>query len=275
MTAPTPSSLVPSPAAWAWTDRIASEVRSFVARVLRPPHKAVPPFRRRTLPCDLYLTMGWQSIPLFGRGPIDEFSFFQRFGVSAAHDTEFLARLDPEDAGTEDYKPYGVFSLKAGDGEPVPGLAVLDDFWPRLLREHGLSSVPPALAMASRRFDGFDPRFARAEDGLNRIEAPRSGKAFAEVEGRKFTYGDMLEILRRKLSGIQKIAWIEDAFRDPPAAGEIVHRYYMEAATKEVILVRHHWSRGKRLYRVRTNAEAIELCLASGHFGRTPARQAA
>jgi hypothetical protein len=264
MSAPTAASTATTP----WAERLARDVRAFVSRVLRPPRRRPAPLRRRTLPCDLYLTLGWQSIPLFQRGPIDEFCFFQRLGVSAAHDTEFLARLDPEDAGSEDYKPYGVFSLRPGEGEPVPGLALLEGLWARLLAEHGLSSVPSAQAMASRRFGGFDPRYARFEDGINRIDPPRSGKAFAEVDGRRFSYADMLELLRRELSGLQKIAWIEDAFREAPGPGEIVHRYYVEAETKQAVLVRHHWDRGKRLYRARTNAEALQLCLASGHFGR-------
>src|SRR5437762_640940 len=70
------------------------------------------PSRRRTLRCDLFLTLGPASIRLFAAGPVEEFQFFQRFGMSADHDLEFVTRLDASDAGTENYRAYGIFALR-------------------------------------------------------------------------------------------------------------------------------------------------------------------
>ena len=63
-------------------------------------------------------------------------------------------------------------------------------------------------------------------------------------------------ILRNELSATQKIAWIEQAFPTPPAEGEIVHRYYVDV-TKQIYLVRHHWSEGKTLLLAETDEAAL------------------
>ena len=71
--------------AWArrMQERWVGEAKSFVARVLRAPRgrQVTEDRRRRTMPCQLFLTMGWNSVPMFPSGGVDCFSFFQRGGV--------------------------------------------------------------------------------------------------------------------------------------------------------------------------------------------------
>ncbi|MGE0706596.1 MAG: hypothetical protein AB7N76_05725 [Planctomycetota bacterium] len=250
-------------------ERWFGQARTFVERVLRPARRrdVIPEVRRRTMPCELFLTMGWQSVKLFPSGPIDEFCFFQRSGVSLAHDVEFLARLDREDEGSEDYKPYGLFRLEKRHAERLPVLEQQGDLWATLADVYGLSALPNVHAMASRRFDAFDPRYESRAAGLNAIDPPKSAKAFVRAARRHFSYADVLEILRAEMSSAEKIAWLEEAFETPPAPGEVVHRYYLDRG-KQAWLVRHHWSEGKRLFRAQTNEDALAFCLASGNFSR-------
>src|SRR5437016_2745202 len=101
-------------------------VKAIVGNVLRKPDDEPVPLpvvelaRPRALPCDLFLTTGPESIRLFPRGPFDEFRFYQR-PVSSLHEVEFVTRLDAEDAGTENFKAFGVFNLK-GRAHALPDL---------------------------------------------------------------------------------------------------------------------------------------------------------
>src|SRR5262245_43090353 len=70
------------------------------------------PARRRTLRCALPRTLGPASIRIFPAGAVEEFQFFQRFGISPDHDVEFMTRLDADDANTENFRAYGVFGLR-------------------------------------------------------------------------------------------------------------------------------------------------------------------
>jgi hypothetical protein len=207
--------------------------------------------RRRTLRCDLLLTTGPASIPLFPAGPIEEFQFFQRFGVSADHDVEFLTRLDAEDAGTENYRAYGIFRLR-GPWLPMPDLGRDRLLARRLENKYGLERLPNASRLAP-------PTFAA---GVNRLRPPAMSKPFRKVRGRCYYFADLLEILRGELTGSQKVAWIEEALPPPPPHSPVVHRYYLDSS-RQAYLVRDHRGVGKRLYVARTSEEALEPCLAS------------
>jgi hypothetical protein len=258
-------------ATWAWRsqEKAVTQAKAFVLRVLRAPRarRVTEERRRRTMPCQLYLTMGWNSVPLFPSGGVDCFSFFQRGGVSASHEVEYLARLDEADQGSEEYQPYGLFRLQANQAEALPNLETRGDLWERLTSRYGLSGLPSAQALASHTFTTFDPRYSEPLAGVNRIDPPTSAKAYIPARRRHYSYAEVLEILRAELDSPERIAWMELTFPDPPALGEIVHRYYLDEQ-KQAWLVRHHWAQGKQLFRAQTNAEALAYCRASGHFDR-------
>jgi hypothetical protein len=221
-----------------------------------PPSLALPvvdrmPSRRRTLRCELYLTTGPASIQLFRRGPIDEFEFFQRFGISPDHDVEFVTRLDAEDAGTENYRAYGIFHLK-GPWRRLPELRRNRALGLRLQEKYGLDHIPQAARMAP-------PSFVA---GFNRLRPPESFKPLRKAKGRSLYLHDVLEILRQELTGPQRIAWIEEALPQPPPHSPIVHRYYIDGS-KQAYLVRDHRGVGKKLYVARTSDEAEAPCLES------------
>jgi len=256
----------------------ASRIRTFMNTVLRMPPQGgreesaaqerlvepPPPAPEGTLPCDVLLTVGWGSIPLFEAGDVDAFSFFQRAGVSPRADVEFLTRLDPEDFGTENYKAFGLVRLRERYAEPVPSLASLTGFWRSVKRRYGIDTVPRARALVGE-FSSYDR--AQGSTGVNRIQAQHPERVFARANGRRFTLGEMLEILRCELTDEQKITWIEGDFQTPPPACEIVHRYYM-TTDRQPYVVRHHWRDGKSLFRAETTASARETVRASGVFSR-------
>lgn len=258
-----------------WLQSLQTSAKAFVDRVMRPPRarEAAPELPPRTMPCELFLTMGWQSIQLFPSGHLDEFCFFQRGGVSLSHDVEFMARLDLEDVGTEDFKPYGMFKLSES-GEPLVRLAHCERLWGILLDGYGLTSLPPVKSLASHRFTTYDPRYEVPGAGVNRISPPKSAKAYLRGKTRHYSYSDVLDILRAEMTTSEQIAWVEEAFAEAPPAGEIVHRYYLDRS-KQTWLLRHHWSGSKTIYQAQTNAEALEFCVASGHFSRMHKRIAA
>lgn len=257
----------------AWAKRVQAQVlgqaKTFVSKVMQAPRarRVTPERRRRTMPCELYLTMGWNSIPLFPTGGVDCFSFFQRGGVSAGHDVEFLGRLDREDLGSEEFKPYGLIRLDRRHAQELPSLETRPKLWERLSGVYGLAGLPSAQALASRTFSTYDPRYSSPEQGLNRIEPPTSAKAYVPARQRHYSYAEVLEILRTELDSPERIAWMELTFQEAPPAGEIVHRYYLDEQ-KQAWLVRHHWSEGKTLYQAETNEAALAYCLASGNIER-------
>lgn len=224
----------------------------------REPAAAVPlpvvercPTRRRTLRCDLLLTLGPASVRLFPAGPLEEFQFFQRFGISPDHEVEFMTRLDAPDAGTENYGAYGIFALK-GPFRRLPDLRRDRALAKRLDHKYGLERLPHAGKMAPPSFGA----------GLNRLRPPVSTRPLKKTNGRSWFFSDLLEILRIELTGPQKVAWIEEALPPPPPHSPIVHRYYLDG-NKQAYLVRDHRGVGKRLYVARTSEEAVEPCLLS------------
>lgn len=210
---------------------------------------------RNLLPFEVLLNLGTSSVQLFPNGQIDEFYFYQRRGVAEDLEVEFVTRLDEIDAGTENYKPYVLFRPK---GDDVPLARPYDD--EELLQvfnqTYGLNTFPTVKEVAGK-FTTYDPSQPDPATGRNRVVAAAPETVFAEVGDRRFTHGQMLEILRSELSMPQKIAWIEEAFDASLPEGEITHRYYLDV-TKQVYLVRHHWSEGKKLLMAETDEDALE-----------------
>ncbi|MGE0712277.1 MAG: hypothetical protein AB7N76_32595 [Planctomycetota bacterium] len=209
---------------------------------------------RNLLPFDVLLNLGTTSTILFKSGQIDEFRFFQRSGVPEDLEVEFVTRLDEQDAGTENYKPYVLFKPK-GEAVPLVDLQKEEDLWKTLDQTYGLVTIPK-LAKMMDGFSAFDTSSASGK-GVNDVFAKEGDKVFKEVGDRRFTMADMLEILRNELNMRQKIAWIEEAFDKAPADGQIHHRYYLDV-TKQVYLVRHHHSEGKALFLAETDEDALE-----------------
>jgi hypothetical protein len=238
-------------------------MRDFVGAVLRQPSRpdvraARQERERRTLPFDVYLALGQRSLPLFTAGPIDEFAFFQRKGVSAGHSVEYLTRLSRANRGSESYQPYGVIRLRGGRELPKLSSSELN----------GLPRLPKAKNLAVRRFSAFDMESeTNPRVGRNRVAAPRASKVFARQGIKRVYYSDALDVMRRELSDAEKIAWIEEAFSERPCVGEIVHRYYMSGRTS-LYLVRDHWAVGKRIFHAETSAAARRACMSSGAFKR-------
>ncbi|HBP17450.1 MAG TPA: hypothetical protein DEA08_06625 [Planctomycetes bacterium] len=209
---------------------------------------------RNLLPFDVLINLGTTSAMLFESGQIDEFRFFQRAGVPEDLEVEFVTRLDEQDKGTENFKPYVLFKPK-GESVPLIDLQKEEDFWKTLDQTYGLVTIPKLKKMVDG-FVAFDTASASGQ-GSNTVQVKEPGKVFKEVGERTFTYGDMLELLRNEMSMRQKIAWMEEFFDAPPADGGIVHRYYLDV-TKQVYLVRHHHSEGKSLFLAETDEDALE-----------------
>ena len=211
---------------------------------------------RNLLPFDVLLNLGTTSIKLFGSGQIDEFYFFQRASVPEDLEVEFVTRLDESDAGTENYKPYVLFKPK-GEHIPIVDMQKQEDFWKTLDQTYGLVTIPKAIKLVGKPFEAYNPKAGGTASGQNRITPSEPDKIFKEVGERKFSQHEMLEILRNELTMPQKISWIEEAFDKRPPEGDIVHRYYLDV-TKQVYLVRDHWSEGKKLFMAETDEDALE-----------------
>jgi hypothetical protein len=178
---------------------------------------------------------------------------------------EFLSRLDPADAGSENYKPYGLFRLEPERARPLFDADEVSRLW-SILQECGVARPPDAASFAGAALQSYDPRRPGSE-GTNRLVAAAGARASARRGRRRLSYGEVLDILRDVMAPREKIAWIEDAFSDPPAPGEIVHRYYL-GTNRQAYVVRDHWETGKSLFEAETSAEAIAVCLSSGNYSR-------
>jgi hypothetical protein len=210
---------------------------------------------RNLLPFDVLINLGTTSAILFDSGQIDEFRFFQRTNVPEDLEVEFVTRLDEIDKGTENYKPYVLFKPQ-GESLPIVDLQKEEEFWKTLDQTYGLVTIPKLKKICPDGFVAFDTS-AASGDGSNTITPKEGVKVFKEVGDRRFTQADMLEVLRGEMTMRQKIAWIEEAFDKAPAEGMINHRYYLDV-TKQVYLVRHHFSEGKALFLAETDEDALE-----------------
>lgn len=211
---------------------------------------------RTILPFEIYFKHAAAVVLLFSRGRIDEFFFFQRGGISDTVTSEYLARLADSDSETEEYRDIAQF---------VPteeGISFVDfesdkasnsGFWKTLKRDYRLKVIPNASDFVS---DFSVYHKDDSDSGQNRITSNNPKEIFASVRDKSYSMGEMLEILRNELSMVQKISWIEQAFLEPLADGEIFHRYYLDLS-KQLYLVRHHWDEGKKLLRPKIPASAL------------------
>jgi hypothetical protein len=256
----------------AFERRVVAPMRDFVGAVLRQAPRPEIAAQRRVaasprLRFDVHLALASRSVRLFEAGPVDELAFVQRQGVSLRHDVEFLTRLAPEARGGEDYEAYGVVRLYRR-GRPLPRLELARAFWSSLEDDFGLSALPAAADLLVSQGPAVSPgRRGPPKEEHFAVVAPRAARVYQRVGMRRHFYGDVLALLRDRLTPTQKIAWIEEAFARAPSPGEVVHRYYLMGGT-QLHLVRHHWSAGRVAFQAETSAEARRLCLESGVFRR-------
>lgn len=276
----------------AWDQPLLRQLRDLLVAILGPGDKTrrkrkttsgavrVPPrqpsgsreplvLSEKHLPCELFLTMGTASHSLWEPGPIDELSVYVRYDVEAEHDVEYITRLDPEQGGGEDYRPYGLFRLRPRLSIPLPRLKDMLPLWEVLYRDHGLTRLPRARSLFGL---GPNPRLDHGElpGGLNRLVPDDPEKLYKKTREGSYTYLEVLQVVQSELNTRQRIAWIEEAFKRPLPAGEIVHRYYLDSQ-RRVYLVRHHWDEGKHLYRAETSSHAQRVIEASGACRRSEA----
>jgi hypothetical protein len=206
--------------------------------------------RVQVMPCALHLIVAGSSVELFPHGTLDVLRFHQRHHGSLHHDIEYVVSVPPG-ASPEAYSAYAVLRLR-----PEAELRLLEptDIERKLRHAYGtLSHLPRARTLLERRYSD-DLGDEDPPEGLNRVAAPDE----AEKPGPgKFTVVEMLDIIRKELSGLDVIAWLEGAFRQPPRRGLIEHRYYIDS-TANIYLVRDHFAEGKVLYRAERSATALK-----------------
>ncbi|MEZ6184027.1 MAG: hypothetical protein R3F62_03335 [Planctomycetota bacterium] len=200
----------------------------------------------RLLPYDVFLCQGTQSLRVFAKGPLDEFTFFQRRDVPQAHQVEYLTRLEPRDDGKERFTAYGMIRL--GEALPFPALDRLRPLWSALRERLGLDWLPSARPYL-RSSGAHSPH--QPGGGVNRIRATPGSGSF-QHQGSEVHFCDVLDVLRDTLSGAERVAWVETAFAQAPAT--LTHRYYLDSDLG-VFLVRHHPSEGKRLFSATISAQ--------------------
>lgn len=224
--------------------------------------------RSRLLPCDVVLTLGHRIVRLFRAGPFDEFTFFQRTGISENAQVEYLTYHEPRDLGRnrEQYRPFAAFRFHAGEPTPLPDLRRSQDLGRRLSRGWGLDALPAVGRLNVERWSEFAP--GRAEErGRNKVRASSSSGTFRRVKERDFGYVEVLEILRSTLNTPERIAWVEGAFHTAPT--EVVHRYYLDCDVRPW-LVRHFPSGEKLLFaaELSTTVPRRGLIIYSGKLAR-------
>jgi hypothetical protein len=225
------------------TGRIADVVRGLVGR-FNAPQFAV---RANRLHYDLYLTRGISSVPIFRAGELDMCRFFFRYEVPAHHDLEFVTSLHPDEAASESYQPYGLLRLGATP-IPLPSLAEVEDNLARAYG-YGLAWLPDPRGMLDGR---------RCEDlpaGTYWL-ADRAPQNAVDPAGR-FSFAEVMDIVRKELSTADRIAWLEQCFPAPPGEGKIAHRYYLDRQG-QIHLLRHTES-GKTLVRAQNDEAALQI----------------
>jgi len=247
--------------AW-WSGAVVQPVAALVGRLLRSERERqrFARFEARSLPFELHLTNAAGAIKLAPSGPIDDLACFQRGEVSLHHDVEYLTRIDAADVGTERYEAFGLFRLREREAQKLPDLRHATHVWEALERDLGLRALPRARSLL--RATGTGP----GATSTHRIVG--GSRSFCTSHGPRVAHTELLDWLRATLSAPEKIAWMEGAFDQPIAPGQVVHRYYIDAR-RQAWLVRHHWHHGRQLFQAQTSAEARRLCEAeSGAFAR-------
>jgi hypothetical protein len=236
---------------------VAENLPDLVVRLFKNAFGVPPGPRSRVvrLPFSLHVIVGGHALEVFPAGPLDVLRFYQRHHASHEHDIEYVV-CRAHGAGPEDFGAYGVIRLNAE--EQVP-LVDVKDVERKLRHSYGtLIQVPRARPLFERQYsddlDDEDP-----PEGWNRVRAPE-GEA---VKSGRLTVAEVLDIMKKELTGPELIAWLEGAFRQTPRRGTIEHRYYLDV-TAQLWLVRDHPQEGKTLYR----AEASEAALRPEKPGR-------
>lgn len=188
--------------------RLLRPVLGLVQQLVHPepaPRRSAP---RHDLGSDVLLSLAHGTRVLFPRGPIDELAFFLRGDVSPRHDLEFVTR-----GTSEAFEGHALLRLdRPGADVALPPLRAVEARWAALRAEHGLTGLPR-------------PEPAPGREGLNRVAA--RGCAHVDEVRRRLSQAETLTLLRAELTVLERIAWVEQAFRAPPDG--IVHRYYLEA----------------------------------------------
>lgn len=190
--------------------------------------------RRRLLPFEILLTRAGATQPLFAPGPFDELRCYQRRVPSDRHGLEFLTWLSPHDRGSEAYRAFGVLNLD--EAEDLVELRRQQALWLRLRAERGVRTLPQARVRGPRS----------AADGLPREGLLELEPCLASGPYRRGGQPDLSEAdlsgLMRAARGLERVAWMEEAFRHEPPAGVALHRYYLDVDLT-VFLVRHEGRR--------------------------------
>jgi hypothetical protein len=188
--------------------------------------------RRRLLPFQVQLMQAGSTAPIFQPGPLDELTCHQRLVGAERHRVEFLSWLSPYDQGSEGFRPFGVFRFS--EAQPLPDLRRRPAFWRRLREECGLKTIPGARVRGQRHGPDGAPRQGRLEFEPAMGSGPfrRSGQPKLDVE-------DVREVMRRRAGGLERVAWLEEAFGIHAPQGRTLHRYYLDADLT-AYLVRHH-----------------------------------
>jgi hypothetical protein len=190
--------------------------------------------RRRLLPFELFLSSGNGSRRLFSTGPYDELRCFQRW-VTTRHGVEYLSWLQPNDTGSEGFRAFGCFRLELA--EELPDLRRAREFWARLRTEHAVHVLPRARVRGRRTDATGLPR-----EGLLRIDPAMSSGVYQRDGQPDLDTPTVGTLLRSVPTPLQRITWIEEAFRKPAPVGITLHRYYMDA-TLRCWLVRQEGAR--------------------------------
>lgn len=198
--------------------------------------------RSRLLPFDILLAGGAGALRLFHAGPFDELCFFQRVVTGPRHDLEWLLRLEPRDAGSEAFAPFGVVRLGPGSGRPLSPVCRLD----RVAQAYGFAAFPTARSITGGRTTAYDPARGVEADGRNRLRPTPAQAA-------------MLDALRRGLDGPDLVAWLETAFADR-TEGPVLHRYYLSSDLRTFV-VRDDPATGRRLHEAETSAAVTRRLL--------------
>lgn len=221
--------------------------RRLLGGLLESPQPWRPHPRLSRLPFALHLVVGTSSVELFPPGPLDVLRLFQRHHDSRHHDLEYVL-CRPEAGPPDALRAYGVVRLNPELAVPLPEPSEVE----RALRQdYGtFLELPRASALLVERhgehLDDEDP-----PEGPLRIETPEG-----EVARRgRMTVREVLGIVRAQLSGPAIIGWLEGAFRQPPRAGRVEHRYYLDP--EACLWVVRHEARQKLLFRASVSESAL------------------
>jgi hypothetical protein len=204
--------------------------------------------RRRLLPFGMFLTGAQGTTPLYAPGPFDELRCVQRRVEGRAHDLEFVTWQPPQDQGSEEFRAFGCFRLD--EAEDLVDLRRQQGFWLRMRAERSVRTLPQARVRGRRKAHDGLPR-----EGVLQIEPAMCSGVYTRSRQPDLESVDVVEIMRTRASGLERVAWMEEAFRSAAPEGIALHRYYLD--------------RDLSLYLVRqTGMRKIVSCLVASESAR-------